>query len=261
MAMKFMNSDSLFSRVFERIFDLIILNILWAVCCVPVVTAGASTSALYYMTLKMARGESFAVIKDFAKAFRQNFLKATILWIFILIPGATLAMGYYYIYSKRLTASMGALMLALFCTVLYLLLITYLFPLQARFENAVAGTIINSFILGVRYFPRTFVIWLCWLVPLVFTMWSVTYLAVMSLLWILFGVSAIAWLTSIIYTKVFDMELKRGEEADVVGEEVDIEQKEDAAREGIETGQKEDVVMKEATEQEEDVAVKETGVN
>lgn len=242
MAMKFMNSDSLFSRVFERIFDLIILNILWAVCCVPIVTAGASTSALYYMTLKMARGESFAVVKDFAKAFRQNFFKATILWIFILIPGATLAMGYYYIYSQRLTTSMGALMLALFCTVLYLLLITYLFPLQARFENAVAGTIVNSFILGVRYFPRTFVIWLCWLVPLVFTMWSVTYLAVMSLLWILFGVSVIAWVTSILYTKVFDMELKRGEEAEeeTAGEEVETEQEEDTAGEEAETEQEKD---------------------
>ncbi len=224
MAMKFMNSDSLFSRVFERIFDLIILNILWAVCCVPVITAGASTAALYYMTLKIARGENFVVIKDFVKAFRQNFLKATILWIFILIPGATLAMGYYYIYTQRLTASMGALVLALCCTVLYLLLITYLFPLQARFENTVAGTIINSFILGVRYFPRTFIIWLCWLVPLVFTMWSVTYMAVMSLLWILFGVSAIAWITSILYTKVFDMELKRGEQS---GEEEDVADKED----------------------------------
>lgn len=246
--MKFMNSDSLFSRVFERIFDLIILNILWAVCCVPVVTAGASTAALYYMTQKIARGENFAVIKDFAKAFRQNFLKATILWIFILIPGATLAMGYYYIYSQRLTTSMGALVLALCCTVLYLLLITYLFPLQARFENTVAGTIINSFILGVRYFPRTFVIWLCWLVPLVFTMWSVTYLAVMSLLWILFGVSTIAWITSILYTKVFDKELNRGQQPgdeDTAREENTEDMEEDAAREGNAEDIEEDVAREE----------------
>ena len=69
----FFNMDSPIMRFLSRICDLMILNILCIICCLPVVTAGASITALYTITLKMVRGEESYIFKGFLKAFKENF--------------------------------------------------------------------------------------------------------------------------------------------------------------------------------------------
>ena len=72
-------SDSILFKVLEKIADFVILNLLWAICCIPVVTIGASTTALYYVMLKMVRNEESHVAKMFFKAFKQNLKQGSIL--------------------------------------------------------------------------------------------------------------------------------------------------------------------------------------
>ena len=71
--MKFFNYDSPFWSFMSRIADLVIVNILWLVFCIPVFTIGASTAAMYRVTLNLVRGEGGGVVRSFWASFKLNF--------------------------------------------------------------------------------------------------------------------------------------------------------------------------------------------
>ena len=68
-----------------RIADLMILNAMALIFSVPIITIGASWTALYYCTVKIVRKEDTYVWKEFWNSFKSNFKQATIIWL-ILIP-------------------------------------------------------------------------------------------------------------------------------------------------------------------------------
>ena len=78
---------------FTKIAYTAYLNVLWFLCCLPIVTAGASTTALFYVTLKLAKDEEGAITRSFFRAFRRNFRKATLIWLILLAGGAVLEIG------------------------------------------------------------------------------------------------------------------------------------------------------------------------
>ena len=83
---RFFNMDNKFFVFMGRVADLLLLNFLCILCCIPVVTAGASITALYYVTLKMARDEESYIARSFFRSFKQNFKQATIINIIMLSP-------------------------------------------------------------------------------------------------------------------------------------------------------------------------------
>ncbi len=87
------NIDSPFYRLMGKIGDLIGLNLLWLLCCVPVVTAGASTVGLFTVTGKLAAGEEYQVKDDFFKAFKRDFRQSTAVWLVVLAAGFAARVG------------------------------------------------------------------------------------------------------------------------------------------------------------------------
>ena len=87
---KLFNMDNKFFTVMGHVADLMILNIVFLICCLPVVTIGASLTALHYVTLKMARNEESYIVRSFFKSFKQNFRQATIINLIMLAVGAVL---------------------------------------------------------------------------------------------------------------------------------------------------------------------------
>ena len=85
---RFFNMDNKFFVFMGRVADLLLLNFLCILCCIPVVTAGASITALYYVTLKMARDEESYIARSFFRSFKQNFKQATIINIIMLLTAA-----------------------------------------------------------------------------------------------------------------------------------------------------------------------------
>ena len=84
------NMDNKFFTVMGRVADLIMLNVVFLICCLPIVTIGASLTALHYVTLKMARNEESYIIRSFFKSFKQNFKQATIINLIMLLFGGLL---------------------------------------------------------------------------------------------------------------------------------------------------------------------------
>ena len=65
--------DNIIIRVLTRVFDFIVLNVLWVLCSVPIITIGASTTALYSMMLKIVANEEGYIIRGFFEDFKKNF--------------------------------------------------------------------------------------------------------------------------------------------------------------------------------------------
>lgn len=113
--MKFWAIDSPVMRVLGRLGDIIILNMIFVVGCIPVITIGTSLSALYAVAMKMARGEDPSVWKEFWKAYKRNFRPATICWLVMAVI-AILLLAAAHIPSTIVIVglSVGSLILTLF---------------------------------------------------------------------------------------------------------------------------------------------------
>ncbi|HIU76926.1 MAG TPA: YesL family protein, partial [Candidatus Pelethocola excrementipullorum] len=72
-----------FSYYMEKTFDMIALSILWLICCIPLVTVGASTTALYYAVNKSWKQDNGYIARAFFHGFRMSFKPALGLWILI----------------------------------------------------------------------------------------------------------------------------------------------------------------------------------
>ena len=199
----FFNMDSPVMRFLSRLCDLIILNLLTIVCCIPVVTAGASITALFSVTLKMVKGEESYILRGFFKGFKENFKQSTIIWLIIAVLGLFLFVDY------RAAAVLPGNMKDIFqvligaVVIVYLMVFTYIFPYVARFRNDIKNIFKNSLLIAVLNLPWTLVLIICPLALFFITFLTTTTLVYGSMLWILFGFALVAYLSSIIFSKVF----------------------------------------------------------
>lgn len=93
--MNFLNLDNPIMRKLSTMGDLIVLNFLWLICCLPIVIAGASTAALYAVALKLAQGNDGYMFRRFFKAFLQNFKQATLIHLALCALMALLVFDFY----------------------------------------------------------------------------------------------------------------------------------------------------------------------
>lgn len=150
--------ESKFSQVLLKFCSACYLNLLWILCSLPIFTMGAATTALYYGTLKIVRGEDSHLTKLFFRSFRQNFKQATLLWLILLAVGALLAGDGYILYHLRMTttgmpAILWTLMFALIiaAAIVYVIVLMYVFPLTASVSNTSWNMLKNSFFIGTHY--------------------------------------------------------------------------------------------------------------
>ena len=195
--------DSGLFRFLTRLADLMILNILFILCCIPIVTIGASITALYYVTLKMAVNEEGYIARAFLKSFRQNFKQATVIWLILFALGCVFGIDFYILYYSE-----GTLITVLrFCigatALVYLMVLLYVFPTLARFYNSVKNTMRNALIMALADLPRTLLILVITAGSILITFFNGYTLWYGLLVWVLFGFSLVAYANSFFLNKVF----------------------------------------------------------
>ena len=163
--MRFFSYESKFSQLLLKLCYACYLNLLWFVCSLPIVTIGASTTALYYASLKIVRDEETHVGALFFRSFRQNFKQATVLWLILLGAGLVLAGDGYILYHLRQTAegAMGViwtlvLAIVIAVAVLYVITLEFVFPLLASVSNTNAAMLKNAFLIGTHYLFATILV-------------------------------------------------------------------------------------------------------
>ncbi|MDO5361372.1 MAG: YesL family protein [Eubacteriales bacterium] len=148
-----LNPDNPVMQFITKIVYSVYLNILWFICCIPVVTAGAATTALYYVTLKMAKNEEGGITKTFFRAFKENFKQSTIVWLILLALGIVLGVDGYVLWHMRFENAFWTVITAIFLVAVaaYLIVVMYIFPLMARFDNTIFAMFKNSLFIGMRF--------------------------------------------------------------------------------------------------------------
>lgn len=217
---RFFSMDSKFFIVMSRIADLILLNILCIICCIPVITAGASITALYYVTLKMARDEESYIIRSFFHSFKQNFKQATIINLIMLLTAAVL-----YVDLKIANAGSGVLykgLLTLFIgvAIIYALLLLYIYPILAKFFNSIKNTYVNAFMMAIRHLPQTALMLLISASPVLLlwlfsSMGASQVLSIFIMLFVLMGFATLAYWKSKIFVKIFDNYIPKEEDTEL----------------------------------------------
>ena len=188
---KLASSLGLFLR---RMFDLMVLNILWLLCCLPVFTFGPASSALARVMITLVRGGSEAVAKNFFIAFRRDFGRAVVLGL-IGLAGLAIAVS-DILFALSLSGGMKILFLivAVLVSSLVFSYLAYIFALHAFFENSIAGQIRNALSLAAASPMDTLAIWLCFAVPVAaILLLPRIVLVYIGFLYILFGVSCPAY--------------------------------------------------------------------
>ena len=129
------------------------LNILWFICSLPIFTIGASTTALYYVSLKMVKNEEGNITKAFFHSFRENFKQGTVIWLILLGFGILFGIDGYVLYHIRFENAFWTICTAVLivAAVAYAIILMYIFPLLARFNNTTLAMFKNSIMIGMRF--------------------------------------------------------------------------------------------------------------
>lgn len=200
----FFSMDSPFFSFMSRLADIVILNLLYIICCLPIFTIGAATSALYYQVMKMSKNEESYVLRSFFKAFRENFKKATIAWLILLVIAVLLFLDLYLAPALGGEALVnGFRVICYVACLLWLIAFSYTFALFSKFENTVKNTLQNAILMGIRHLPFTLVILLLNISPVLVITFLPQYFGIELLLFLLFWFSGTAFINGLFFHKIF----------------------------------------------------------
>ncbi len=235
----FFNLDSPLMRFLSRMADLMILNLIFLATCLPIVTIGASWTALYYVTLKMVRNEESYIVRGYFKSFKQNFKQATIMWLIALVFLILLFLDYRIL---SLSEGKGINFMTIGITVVSLvgaMELTYAFPVLAKFYNTIKNTFLNAFLMAVRHLPQTIVMLAIPIAAAIFSISSGIVFAYAILAWIMIGFALVAYCNSWFLVRIFDRYIPKEEDAaqtaETDGKEADADALETDVEPALET--------------------------
>lgn len=194
--------DSPLMRFFGRIGDIIILNLMFVVTSLPVITIGTSLSALYGVAMKIVRGGP-SVWKEYWKAWKRNFKTATICWLIMVMVGALLLLDFRLAGVFKGNAYTAVRFVLAMALGIWVLIFQYLFPYIARFENTVFHSIKNAMLLNAAHIPSTLLILGIGMGFLVLTFYTAQTFVIGMVLWLFAGFAVLAWVQAYLLCRVF----------------------------------------------------------
>lgn len=203
--MKLFNPDSRIMVFLSRVADLVILNILWLVCCIPVVTIGASTTAMYHVIRHWQKDSVSSIMRDFFQSFKEDFKQATPVYLILLIPTVAVVMNAMLIFNPENSAAVPSYLLVIwFISALILLFISsFVYPVMAFFADTLFKTLRNAMVLALANLPRTILISILNLLPVILLFVNLSFFLQSSIFWLLIGGALVAYLNMSILKPVF----------------------------------------------------------
>lgn len=208
-----------------RIADLIILNLLCIVCCIPIVTIGPAITAMFYVTMKMVRNEESYIVKGFFHSFKENLKQGIIINIIVLAAFTMLSLDISLV--RGMEGTVYKVLLYIFLVLLFMsmLIYLYIYPVLAKFYNTIKHTFINAFLMSIRHLPYSILMIVISLLP--FAILFIPSFRVQSfliMLFILMGAAVIAYINSFFFVKIFDKYMPEEEKEESVDGEWHMEE-------------------------------------
>lgn len=189
-------------RILTHIFDFILLNILWLLTSIPIVTLGAATVALYSVMMSVVEKKEGYIIKDYWKAFCRNFKQSTVVWILLLFLGACLWFDLTLIgvvpglFRQIGTVVLGAVL------IFYFMECIFVFPLIAKFENSTGNMIKNALLIPVSRLPYALMILFMTGAAIIVTFLNQRTIMIGAVIWSAIGVSILSYANSLLLVKM-----------------------------------------------------------
>ncbi len=157
---RFFNSDNAVMRALAKAFDIGWLSVVYVLFCIPVVTVGAATTSLYYVSAKVLRHDRSYVWTEFWRSFKQNFVPATVIWVIFALIYALL---YFNINMVGLTdkeSQYGGYLAGAYIAlgVIVCCIMSYAFAVLSRFDMKISKLFRFSLYLAFRHFLHTLVL-------------------------------------------------------------------------------------------------------
>ncbi|MCQ2576788.1 MAG: YesL family protein [Treponema sp.] len=143
-----------FVKFLKALPDIFLLSLLWLIFSMGIITVGAATCAAYYVALKIVKDEEIHLFKFFLKAFKEDFLQGTLMWLITLPMLAVTGYSWYW-FTRADYNTTPLLLLSIALTLIFFFVNLFAYPLIARYSNTFKMVIKNSLGVSLIYFPRT----------------------------------------------------------------------------------------------------------
>ncbi len=201
--MNLLNEDNIVHIFLNKIGDIVLANLLFILCSIPLVTIGPSLTALYHCMLRTVKDNNNGTIKTFFRAFKENFVQSLIIWLLIVAAGFVLITNMLFLMENN--GAVSQILLYGSCAALALLIIftLYIFPVIAAFANTLRALSRNAFLLAFIHFPTTLAMAVISLLPMYMTYQDVKLMPLYACCWFFFGFGLTAFINSCLLYRFF----------------------------------------------------------
>ena len=196
--------DSRFMRFLTKVCDLLLLNVLTAFLSLTVIAAGTAIISLYTAVVKMMQEEDSEPVSCFLHALRENFSLSVPAAPLLFVDVLLLALLRYALIAETLVFSPAAFVFLAIAAAFLTALLSYLFPLLARYENTFPRHLANAWRLAAANLPVTFLLVTVNLLPLLLAVFLPGLFRLLAVFWLMIGIAASAYLNSFYLCQIFD---------------------------------------------------------
>ena len=174
---KFFNADNSVMRALSKIFDMGVLTLIYLVFCIPVITIGAATTSLYYVSAKVLRHNRSYVWTEFWRSFKMNFVQSTIMWLIMVVISVLLVFNIQIVGITDAESSRGGYLAGVYVAMLFIVLCIscYIFPFISRFNTKLTQIMKLSLYCAFRHFLHTLL-----LIAILLAMATVVYFVMIT---------------------------------------------------------------------------------
>lgn len=173
--MRFFTADNPVFNFISRIGDMMMLSLLWFVTSLPIITIGASTTALFDGCIRIIRARDSSVTKDFFRAFKSNFKQSTVIFLIMAVIGGVIFADLYFWANSEMSYADVMNYLSIGIAVIYAATLLYVFPVQSVFENTIKATLRTAFLMSLKHWYITLgllagafaISYICYIFPVV----------------------------------------------------------------------------------------------
>lgn len=211
------NIDSPIMVFLTNLADVIILNLIALICCLPIVTIGPVITAMHYTTIKMVKNENGYLVRTFFKALKNNFKQSFLIWIVFLIITVICILDLRILQIAGMSENKVLSIIIMAIYLFMCLTVMYIFPLISYFENTIGQTVRNAIFMCILHFVKTTVMAVIYVLPFVLIPVHMNMVPI----FLMVGLSGPAYINSFIWKSIFK---KYEPEEEVAEEENGIEE-------------------------------------
>lgn len=210
--MNLLNEDNVIHIFLNKLGDIIVANLLFLVCCIPIITIGPALTALYHCMLRTVKGNNNGTTKTFFRAFKENFRQSLIVWLGLLAVGFILFLNIRFLQNTASVVSKPLFYVSLGIAGLVIILALYIFPVIAAFANTTMNLLKNAYVFAFLHFPSTLAIAVITILPMFMTYRDIKLMPLYACCWFFFGFGLTAYVNSLLLYRMFKPFLEKEDE-------------------------------------------------